>query len=174
MDLSHVPERSSIDYLLRTTQQHHVQLSAMADQKANIIVAFSSVVFTVSLTQIGAARLVWGFVALAAASSLALLMAILSLLPRFERRRNQRVDVPPNLLFFGHFTEFTEEEYLERMAGIMSEDGSAYAAILRDIYQIGQVLRKKKYRYLGLSYRFFLWGVLGALAVFVVEIAVAL
>ena len=36
-----VKTRSSVDYMLRTTQQHHVELSKMADQKASILVGAS-------------------------------------------------------------------------------------------------------------------------------------
>ena len=41
-----IPERNTSDNLLRTTQQHHVHLSAMADTKANIVITVSSVVLT--------------------------------------------------------------------------------------------------------------------------------
>ena len=41
-----VPERNTGDALLRTTQQHHVALSTMADTKANIIITVSSIVLT--------------------------------------------------------------------------------------------------------------------------------
>jgi hypothetical protein len=43
MNFEKVRASNAIDYMLRTTQQHHVQLSFIADQKTNIIIAFSSV-----------------------------------------------------------------------------------------------------------------------------------
>ena len=46
---AHVPERNTSDNMLRTAQQHHVHLSAMADTKANIIITVSSIVLTLSL-----------------------------------------------------------------------------------------------------------------------------
>lgn len=173
MALDGITGRSSVDYMLRTTQQHHVQLSAMADQKANIIVAFSSVVFTVSLTQVGSISVRWGFYALALTSAIALVTSILSLMPRFERAKNRRVDIPLNPLFFGHYTEWTEDEYLRQIATVIESDDRTYEAIARDIYQIGQILRKKKYFYLGLSYRVFLVGTLVSIVVFGVEVLVS-
>ena len=44
-----VPERNTGDQFLRTTQQHHVTLSAMADTKASIIITVSSIVLTLSM-----------------------------------------------------------------------------------------------------------------------------
>ena len=44
-----VPERNTADNMLRTAQQHHVQLSVMADIKANIIITVSSIVMTLTL-----------------------------------------------------------------------------------------------------------------------------
>jgi len=41
--------------LLRTTQQHHVQLSMMADQKANMLIGATFVVFTLAIGQGAAA-----------------------------------------------------------------------------------------------------------------------
>src|SRR5438128_452762 len=44
-----IPERNTGDALLRTTQQHHVALSTMADTKANILITVSSIVLTLVL-----------------------------------------------------------------------------------------------------------------------------
>jgi hypothetical protein len=38
-----------VDHLMRATQFHHVQLSAMADVKANMLLTMSSVVMTLCL-----------------------------------------------------------------------------------------------------------------------------
>ena len=44
--------------------------------------------------------------------------------------------------------------------------------MLRDIYQNGQVLRHRKYRFLGYAYGLFIVGLVATLAAFVVELAV--
>ena len=41
--------------------------------------------------------------------------------------------------------------------------------MLRDIHQNGQVLQRKKYRFLGLAYRIFLAGLSLTLVVFLIE-----
>ena len=47
-------------YMLRTTQQHHVQLSSFADQKANIIIASNCIIFSITLARIETAMGYWG------------------------------------------------------------------------------------------------------------------
>ncbi|MBU1064291.1 hypothetical protein KKC74_05730 [bacterium] len=78
---------SDINPLLRTTQQYHFQLSLMADQKANIIIAATSILFTISLTNFDFLEMLWGFVCLAAFSLVALIFAILAVYPSYEGKK---------------------------------------------------------------------------------------
>jgi hypothetical protein len=45
--------------------------------------------------------------------------------------------------------------------------------MLHDIYQNGQVLQRRKYRFLGYAYRLFIVGLVATLAAFAVETALA-
>lgn len=164
-----IKARPSVDFMLRSTQQHHVQLSAMADQKANIVIAFSSIVFTVSLGNIEKLSQSWGFVVLAFFSLMALVYAILSVVPMVERKKAKQAITTFNPLFFGHFAELEMDEYVTRMKNIIKDDDEVYEAIIKDIYQIGGVLKTKKYRYLKISYRIFLAGLFISASVFVVQ-----
>ena len=53
---------------------------------------------------------------------------------------------------------------------MLSSDQSIYFAMARDFYQIGQVLYRKKYRYLGYSYRAFVIGLVLTLASLCLEL----
>ena len=44
-----------------------------------------------------------------------------------------------------------------------------YRTMLRDIYQMGLILEKKKYRYLGLAYRVFLVGLSATFITYLIE-----
>jgi uncharacterized membrane protein YbhN (UPF0104 family) len=70
-----IPERNTSDCLLRTMQQHHVQLSVMADTKANIIITISSIVLTLALGRLGDPLLRHASLTLAGFTLLALLLA---------------------------------------------------------------------------------------------------
>src|SRR5919108_1892112 len=76
-----VAPRNSIDTLLRTTQQHHVQLSVMADTKASILITVSSIVMTIALSRASDPQLRPALLTLAAACLIALVLAIVAVLP---------------------------------------------------------------------------------------------
>jgi hypothetical protein len=156
-----IPERGTTDNLLRTAQQHHVVLSSMADTKANIIITMSSIVLTVILSRLGDPVIGVAALILGAFTLVALLLAILAVLPKF-RPPKLKPDgaLPPdfNLLFFGHFGVLARERYLQEMAHALARDGSPYATWAADIYSLGVYLAHHKYRYLRWSYLFFLAG----------------
>jgi len=158
-----VPERSSGDHLLRLVQQHHVQLSTMADTKANIIITVSSIVLTLVLGRVTDPDLRSGLIVLGAFTLIALLLAILAVLPKY--RKAARIDGPLpdhfNVLFFGHFSGLDRARYLDEMARAM-RPGQAYETVVRDVYSLGMYLATHKYPYLRLSYLFFLAGFVAA------------
>jgi hypothetical protein len=154
-----VPERSSSDHMLRLLQQHHVQLSTMADTKANIIITVSSIVLTLVLGRITDPTLRDGMLVLGVFTLIALLLAILAVLPKFRGARHVTGPLPPgfNVLFFGHFSGLDHERFMREMAQRMMP-GKAYESVLDDVYGLGLYLARHKYPYLRWSYLFFLTG----------------
>jgi hypothetical protein len=160
-----VPERNTGDVILRTAQQHHVQLSAMADVKANIIITVSSIVLMVTLGRSTDASLQASSMTLIGFTLAALLLAVLAVLPKYRPLKlNPDGTLPAhfNRLFFGHFAGVPRERFLEEMAKAMKPDGSVYEAMATDLYELGYYLAHHKYRYLRLSYIFFLTGFVAA------------
>lgn len=159
--------RPSIDQMLRTVQQHHVHLSAMADTKASLLITISSIVLTIALARASEPSLRPALLTLAAACLLSLLLAIIAVLPTFAggRKRSR------NLLFFGHFAPLTEDQFLDEMARVMTSDGALYETALRDIYSLGAYLYRKKYRFLRYAYVALLAGFILATVVEVYVLA---
>ena len=157
---AHIPERNTADVLLRTTQQHHVALSTMADTKANIIITVSSIVLTLSMGRVDQPELRNSVLILTVFTLLALLLAILAVLPKYRPLRLTTVELPDNfnLLFFGHFAELPRERYLAEVARRLTPGGSIYEAMANDVYSLGTYLAHHKYRYLRGSYLSFLSG----------------
>ncbi len=155
-----IPERNTTDGLLRTAQQHHVALSSMADTKANIIITVSSIVLTLTLGRINEPGLRAGALILTGFTLAALLMAVLAVLPKYRPLKLNGEPLPAhfNLLFFGHFADLPRARFLAEMAAVLKADGSPYAAQASDLYSLGLYLARHKYRYLRLSYLFFLTG----------------
>jgi len=152
--------------VLRTTQQHHVQLSMMADQKANMLIGATFVVFTLAIGQ-GATQafslpmMILAGTAFAAAGFGALAVLPQTGTPALGNR---------NWLFFGNFSEIDADSFHEKLVNShLASQEDVYRAMSLDIYQMGLVLAKKKYRYLGLAYRVFLIGLTLTFAVYVLE-----
>lgn len=161
-----VPERSSSDHLLRLIQQHHVQLSTMADTKASMIITVSSIVLTIALGRFSDPEFRFALIVLSVFTMLALLCAILTVLPKFRGVKRLEGEIPPgfNLMFFGHFSALGQQRFLDEMAERMMP-GRAYQTVLEDVYGLGLYLAQHKYPWLRLSYLFFLAGfVLACLA----------
>jgi hypothetical protein len=168
-----VPERNTADVMLRTTQQHHVALSTMADTKANIIITVSSIVLTLSLGRLDHVALRTSMLVLAGFTLLTLLLAILAVLPKYRPLRLQAGAPLPrqfNLLFFGHFSELDRERFQREMARSLAADGSVYRTMVSDIHSLGSYLAHHKYRYLRLSYLSFLAGFVLATLIEIVQV----
>jgi hypothetical protein len=156
-----LPERNTGDVQLRTMHQHHVQLSVMADTKANILITVSSIILTMILGYMSNPDLRAAMMTLGGFIFAALLLAVIAVLPKYRPLRVAADgSIPPgfNLLFFGHFAELSKDRFLLAIAEEMKADGSVYETMARDVYAIGYYLAHYKYRFLRLSYLFFLGG----------------
>jgi len=76
-----------------------------------------------------------------------------------------------NKLFFGHFHSRDEDEWAGEILGDIQADEAVFRLMLRDIYQNGQILMHRKYRFLGYAYGLFIAGLVTTLLAFLVELA---
>ena len=90
---------------LRTTQQHHVQLSLMADHKANMLIGATFIVFTLAIGQSKSGDMSIPLMILAIAAFASAGLAAIAVMPSFTPRKGG----PTNLLFFGGFGALSEE-----------------------------------------------------------------
>ena len=152
-------------HLMRTTQLAQLQLSAMADTKASILMGATFVIFTITIGQAGVGAAPIPLLILGGAAFFSAIFAVLAVLPMIRRK-------PPkgesNLLFFGHFTAMGEEEFIGEIVGRLTTEDGIYRTMARDIYQNGMVLQHKKYRMLGFAYRILLVGMAGSSIAFVI------
>lgn len=129
-------------------------LSQMADQKANMLLAATFLVFTVAIGQARSMAEPLPMVILGVGAFFSAVLSILSVMPATRYPTGGRL----NILFFGSFEKLSEEEYLKAvLSEIRSEEGFL-TIMARDLYQNGVVLARKKYRLLGYAYRTFLAG----------------
>ena len=155
-------------HLMRTAQLNGLTQSRMADQKASILLGATFLVFSLSITRALTGDVPVALSVLAGfsfASSLAAVMAVLPAVSRPEGKPEGRT----NLLFFGHFARRDEDEWTTELLDALDSDETVFRTMAHDVYQNGQVLQAKKFRYLSLAYRLFIAGLVVTLAVFAVE-----
>jgi hypothetical protein len=157
-------------HLLRTSQQINLALSQMADTKASILMGATFVVFTIAVGQARNGPLPWSLAVLALFAFISAMCAVFAVLPSVSRPTSAKLnDGKPNKLFFGYFTHMDEGEWIEDMLGELQADETLFRTILHDIYQHGQVLQRKKYRFLAYAYKSFMAGLCVTAVIFAVE-----
>ncbi len=152
-------------HLVRTTQTINISLSQMADQKASILMGATFVSFTIGIGQATKAGLTLSLGLLITFALLSAMLAVYAIMPSVRPKPNSST----NLLFFGYFTKMPEADYIETMLTQLESDEAVYRTMLRDIYQNGQVLEHKKYKFLGYAYRVFLCGLVLTATAFALE-----
>jgi hypothetical protein len=138
------------------------------------MITVCSIVISVSLTQLHRPAFRMPLVALDLFTAIALLAALLCVMParRVPRRADGSIDrASPlfNPLFFLHFRHLSQDEFEAEIGRRFADGPSLYRTLLRDIYQQGVVLARTKYRFLRASYASFIAGLLLGTAVAVAE-----
>ena len=127
--------------------------------------------FTLSVGYLGSSTVLWGLIALCAFSLVSLIFAVLSVTPLFPPAKEADRRKPRfNPLFFGHFSEISLEHYEREMSTVLQSDESIYEAMVREIYQLGRILKTRKFRYLRISYQIFLAGILTSAVLIVLQL----
>ena len=143
-------------HLARTAQINTLTLSQMADQKASILIGATFVVFSLAVTRLIGSEINYSTLCLAATAFLSSLFAVLAVIPALGRPPKDPSLINP--LFFGHFASMNTDEWTEEMLDQFGTDETLFRAMLKDIHQNGQVLYKRKYKFLTIAYRIFLGG----------------
>lgn len=159
-------------HLVRTTQQINMMLSQMADAKASILMGATFLVFTIAVGQARGGDLPWSLGVLALFAFVSAMCAVFAVLPSVsgpDQAANSNGN--PNILFFGHFTHIDEAEWTDSVLDDLRADETVFRAMLHDIYQNGQVLQRKKYKYLAYAYKSFMIGLTLTAITFAMEIA---
>jgi hypothetical protein len=151
--------------MIRTVQMIHVQLSAMGDKKASILMGASFVIFTITINQAKGALPPLPLLVLGGFALLSAICAVMAIIPKTKMPK----DAPVDLLFFGSFTQLPVDDYVTQFVDVMADEETMLRAIAADVYGNGVVLQRKKYRYLELSYRLFLIGLVAAAGAFAAQ-----
>lgn len=168
------PERG-VETLFRVTSTNHMELSAMADTKANIMISVNSIIISIVVTIL--IRKLEEFpnytlpaILLISTCLIAMVFAILATRPKVTKGVVTKEDIAKkdgNLLYFGNFYQMSLQDYTEGMNKMLEDSEYLYGTMTRDIYFLGKVL-SKKYWMLRKSYNVFMFGFIISVIAFLV------
>jgi hypothetical protein len=161
-----------VDTLYRVTLRNHINLSRIADGKANMIISINTLVLSIIITA-GA----FGFsldqltlqesltylipvIMLMLTALATIILAVFSALPKVAGENFDMEDVRQHklsILFFGNFLQLSREQFVDHLRDLKRDQEVLYDDLSRDLYNLGAVLAKK-YRLLSLSYKVFIIG----------------
>lgn len=164
-----------VETMYRTSYRTHINLSAMADSKANIMLSINAIVISVAAPQLFPRfeqypEIVIPSMLMLLVCVVAMVLAILSTRPKITEGKFTRDDIESrkaNLLFFGNFYNMRLDDYHWGMMEMIKDKDFLYTSMTKDLYFLGVVLAKK-YKYLSYCYTVFMYGIIGALAAFAI------
>ena len=160
---------------LKTALRNHIDLSSIADNKANIMLSVNAIVITVGIPLLVEQAytnpdMIIPTMILAFASLISMIFATLSTrpakMPGFTTSDSIR-DKKSNLFFFGNYFKMNFEEYEEGMRTVVGDNEILDNSITRDLFFLGKSLGKK-YEYLRICYNIFMFGIALSVISFVI------
>lgn len=163
-----------VETLFRTSYRTHIDMSQLADTKANIMITINGLMASILLASISPKIdanpwLLLPTTVLLSACLGSLVFAVQAARPRLNSRMVTLEEVrrdAANILFFGNFTSLPQDDYVKGMTELLRDNERLYVSMLRDIYNLGAVL-DRKFRLLRVSYTIFMWGLIAGIGLFV-------
>ena len=164
-------EGRGIETLYRSVYDNHMNLSALADNKANIMISVNTIIISLIITLFGSSytftgegithvRFVFPMLFLVISSLIAVVFAILSARPNITSKEKYELsNKTSSALFFGNFAQLSLNEFVNHVKGLKQEKETLYESMSTDIFHLGVVL-VKKYKLLTWSYNIFMTGLI--------------
>ena len=161
--------------MLRLTSSNHIQLSEMADSKANILISVNAIIISVILSVLVRKLqtdpyLIIPAIIFLTATVVTIVIAILATRPKVNEGTFNEEDVinkKTNLLFFGNFHKMSLKNYEDAMRIMMQDADYLYSSMVQDIYHLGTVLGRK-YRLIRMAYTIFMVGIVLSVIAFAI------
>ncbi len=162
-----------IETMFRITSRNHIDLSSMADSKANIMISVNSIIISIVASFLAGTfevdpHFTFPAILLIGVSLTTIIFSILATRPKVTSGTFTQDDIKArkvNLLFFGNFHSVSLEDYQKGVTAMMNDAEYLYGSMIKDIYFLGQVLGKK-YKFLRFSYNVFMYGLIASVMAF--------
>jgi len=151
--------------MFRTSYRNHINLSAIADNKSNIMISINGIIISIIIASISTRILSNSLLILPTAILLitCMMSLIYSVLAARPRVSNEKVTLSvvrsnrSNILFFGNFHTMKRDDFVTGIEELMSDSERLYNTMARDLHGLGVVL-SKKFRLLRVAYNIFMVG----------------
>ena len=175
--LADLGTKRGIETLFRTNYRVNMDLTSLADAKANIMISINGLIVSILIASIapGIEKNPWLLIptSLFLVGCLgSLIFAVLAARPRVTSHvvtKESAIRNRTNVLFFGNFHHMPQEDYVYVMKEVVQDPTQIYEMMIKDIYGVGSVLQQK-YQMIRRSYTIFLGalvvGVVGFIGVF--------
>lgn len=169
----HINEpRQQLDHMLRQTRMNLVNFSQIADTKAHILLSLSSVLLSLSLTQVSDARFTLTIIGLDVFLLITIFFALLTVIGKIKvvgRKKHSIRDADYSPLFFGNYGDVSYDEYAKNFEEIMNDPDLTYEIMVKDIYYAGVYLIRTKYKYIRLAYLYFFISLIISVVIYFVQ-----
>lgn len=165
----------STETLFRNAVRSNLDLTSIADNKANIMISVNGFILTVIVTAGGFVMqsepaLIYPFSMILLTAILSIGSAVMAVKPKvnlpdddtIEDLRNDR----SSIIYFKHYVHMDPEDYVHEMKRVLKDVETIHSHIARHIYGLGYGL-SVKFRWLRLSYTIFTIGLAASALVFV-------
>ncbi|MCK4677900.1 MAG: HD domain-containing protein, partial [Bacteroidales bacterium] len=154
-----------VETMFRNTARSQINLSAIADNKSNILITVNSLLISVIITFLvrryyEMPHIVVPSVIFLLTCLISMIFAILSTRPKVAYGKYNREDIKRkkiNLLFFGNFFDMPFDDYEWGIEELMKDSKSLYRTMILNQYELGKVLARK-YKLIRIAYSIFLYG----------------
>ncbi len=171
-----ISENKAARMIFKTALRNHIDLTNIADQKANIMLSINALVLTLGMPLFAThfqnqPQLMIPAIFFLVTAIVTMIIATLATRPVKTTGKTDLSTLmsgKSNLFFFGNFYQLQLREYHESINRILSDQESLDKSIVNDLYFLGESLGSK-YNRLRLCYTFFAGGLLLTFVAFLVS-----
>lgn len=160
-----ISKSKSAQMMFKTTLRNQIDLTNIADNKANIMLSINSLLITIGIPMLASnlkehPSLVYPAAVLLLTCILSIVFATLATRPvkMLGHTDLDSIDLGnSNLFFFGNFFKMNREDYMKGLMRVMQNEEIIDKSIVNDLYFLGRALGNKYYR-LRITYQIFMTG----------------
>lgn len=176
---SSVGESKGARMMFKTALRNHIDLTNIADQKANIMLSVNALILTIGMPAFAA--YLSDKIYLLAPSIFFLLTCVITMifatLSTRPIKMNGETDLTKimsgktNLFFFGNFYKIGQKDYQKAMKKIVADKENLDDTIINDLFFLGSTLGDK-FRYLRICYNVFIIGIILSVLAFLISYSI--